>query len=282
MKKTRHIVEASPEKTVIYTDHDAALDIATQTTLKTTSTDKLNLRLIRASDYIQRFNLDIRHKPGKQHVVPNALSRLSSDNAEPKTAENDDELDALFTASLVEMNEAFRKRIVDDYKSDLNWQRITNILDNGDEDAAKLPFCRGEDGLIFRSDGFTTGDHAYEPRRLCIPHPVIQNILHQAHDDGHAGYAKCYERISASYYIRGLSRYLRDYLKHCPECQIFQTRRHAPYGSLQPILTPPIPFHTITMNFILALPTSVTDLNTAMTVCCKFTKRVTFIAGKNT
>ena len=284
LKKTRHIVEVSPGKTIVYTDHEFAFGIASQITMTTTSIDKFNLRFVRASDYIQRFNLDIRHKPGKQHIVPDALSRLASDNTNAPVARNSDEgeLDALFTTSLVEMEEGFRNRILDGYKTDLNWQKISQVLDAGGEDAAKLPFYRGENGLIFRSDDFTTGDHAYEPRRLCIPHPVVPDILRLAHDDGHAGYAKCFEEVSASYYIRGLSRYLRDYLKHCPECQVYQTRRHAPYGSLQPILTPPIPFHTITIDFILALPVSGDGLDTAMSVTCKFTKRLTLVAGKKT
>ncbi len=281
LKKIRHIVEASFGPTIVYTDHGAALGIAKQTTLTTTSTDKLNLRLVRASDYIQRFNLEFRHKPGKQHIVPDALSRLASDNTEENT--EDGILDVLFTTSLVEMEEGFRKRILDGYKSDLNWKRITETLDaESSGDAAKLPFYRGEQELIFRSDGFTTGDHAYEPRRLCIPHPVVKDILDMAHGDGHPGFARCYDRISSSWYIRGLSRYLRDYLKHCPECQVYQTRRHAPYGSLQPILTPPVPFHTISIDFILALPRSAEGYNCAMSVSCKFSKRITLIPGKVT
>ena len=48
--------------TIIYIDHDAALKIIKQISLITSLIDKLNLRLMRASDYLQRFNLNIRHK----------------------------------------------------------------------------------------------------------------------------------------------------------------------------------------------------------------------------
>lgn len=282
LRKTRHIVEASSMKTIIYTDHGAALGIARQTSLTTTSTDKLNLRLVRASDYIQRFNLEFRHKPGKQHIVPDALSRLASAN-DSHNNHDEGELDALFTASLVEMDPEFKKKIIDGYRDDPQWAKTIAVLDNGSGDAAKLPFSRESDGLIFRSDGITTGDHAYQPRRLCIPRSVVSDILALGHNEGHHGFAKCYDFISASWYIRGLSRHLRAYLKHCPQCQVYQTRRHAPYGSMQPILTPPVPFHTITIDFILALPTSTTEgFDTAMSVTCKFTKRVTIIAGKAT
>lgn len=143
----------------------------------------------------------------------------------------------------MEMEEAFRRRLIDGYKADPNWCKISNVLDKqGTEDNAKLQFYR-ENDQILRSDEYTTGSHAYEPRRSCVPWPVIKDILDTAHDDTHLRTA--IKKISASYYIRGLTRCLRDYPKHCPQCQIFQTRRHKPYGYLQPILTPPVPFHTI-------------------------------------
>ena len=52
VKKVRHMIEASTQSTVIYTDHSAAISIVRQTSLNTTSTEKLNLRLIRASEYL--------------------------------------------------------------------------------------------------------------------------------------------------------------------------------------------------------------------------------------
>ena len=285
LKKVRHIIEASDQSItiIIYIDHGAALGIAKQTSLSTSFTDKLNLRLVRASDYIQRFNLDIRHKFGKQHIVSDALFRLVSDNI--NALDHDGELDALFTVSLVEMDSDFKQRILDGYKLDLNWQRISEQLDvnEGSEIAAKLPFYRGEDGLIFRSDGFIIGDHVYESRRFCISHSVVKDILQLAHDEGgHPGYVKCFERLTSSWYIRGLFRYLRDYLKHCSKCQVYQTRRHAPYGFMQPILTSAVPFHIITIDFILALPTSIDGFDTIMSVSDKFIKRVQTVLGKKT
>ena len=62
--------------TIVYIDHDATLSIARQTTLFTSFIDKLNLRFVRAFDYIQRFDFIIKHKLDKLHIVSNALSRL--------------------------------------------------------------------------------------------------------------------------------------------------------------------------------------------------------------
>ena len=279
LHKTRHLIEASQHPTVVYTDHGAALGIAKQVTLSTSSTDKLNLRLVRASDYIQRFRLDIRHKPGRLHVVPDALSRLATTNEDPTMQNKDEgELDVLFTTSLVELSQDFRDLLADQYAKDPFYVKLSKML--GTEDGTKLPFCR-ENGLIFRLEGYSA--RAFEPRRLCVPAKAIKGIFEATHDgNGHTGFARCYERISNAYYVRNLSGLLREYLKHCPKCQTHQTRRHKPHGSLQPILSPPVPFHTITMDFMLAFPKTLTGLNCSMTVTCKFSKRATIIPGKDT
>ena len=55
---------------------------------------------------------------------------------------------------------------------------------------------------------------------------------------------------------------------------------HLPYRSLQPINLLSRPFYTITIDFILALPTSFKGFNSAMSVTNKYSKRVTFATGK--
>ena len=148
------MVESAP-KTMVYTDHGSALPITKQTTLSTSSTIRLNLRVVRASEYIQRFrNIEFRHKPGAQHIVPDALSRL-----QPITSKTDDlegELDSLWAhaytvTTLVEMSPELKTRLLEGYKSDPKWAKIIEVLDNNEnagEDAAKLPFIRGNDSLF--------------------------------------------------------------------------------------------------------------------------------------
>lgn len=61
---------------IIYTDHAAIRRIASQTSLQPTSIEKPNLRLIRASEYLQRFKLNIKHIAGKENIILDAMSRL--------------------------------------------------------------------------------------------------------------------------------------------------------------------------------------------------------------
>jgi len=51
VKKICHMINGSLADTVVWTDHSATIQIMKQTTLTSSSTDKLNLRLIRASQY---------------------------------------------------------------------------------------------------------------------------------------------------------------------------------------------------------------------------------------
>ena len=67
LKKVRHIIKTLNQsiKIIIYIDHDVALDITKQTSFFTSFTNKLNFRLVKTLNYIQRFNFNIRHKSSK-------------------------------------------------------------------------------------------------------------------------------------------------------------------------------------------------------------------------
>ena len=279
---------------------------------------RLNLRLVRASQFLQQFKLDVRHKPGKEHIVPDALSQLASVNRhlDPQRSE----LDALFTynTTLVEMHLALVSRILAGYKADPWWARLqlqTQANNNLEADAATLPFAvgsipptdydpylaprlDGDEDLPSSSldigkipEGFLAPDKSRllyhinkftNVHRLCIPPFVAPNILAVAHGEGHPGFSCCYEITTRSWYIRGLIKLLRVFIRHCPQCLALQTRRYAPYGSLQPIESPPVPFFTLTLDFVLALPLSKEKYNAIMSVTCKFSKQVTLIEAADT
>ena len=275
VKKIRHLIEASANSTIIYTDHSAAVGLVRQTSLNTTSVEKLNLRLVRASEYLQRFRIEIRHKPGKANIVPDALSRLAS--RDYGTNPNESELDALcaFSISLIQVSDDFKDRVKQGYQ-DPRWQRIiATVVRNIElgENAAKLPYelvdgllyCKAESGAL----------------RLCIPSALEQEVFKLAHDEmGHPGYARTHEKLTTGLFIYNMATKLHEYIRHCPHCQMNQTPRHRPYGSLQPIYTPPRPFHTITIDFILALPKAASGEDCVMSVTDKFSKALTLIAGE--
>lgn len=125
------MIESFKKSTIFFTNHDAALSIVKQTSLIINFIDKLNLRLVRAFEYIQRFNIIIKHKSDKQHIVSDVLFRLASENDE--NSFDSEELDALiitlivinmmklnalFITILIEINDEFKVKIINEYSID--------------------------------------------------------------------------------------------------------------------------------------------------------------------
>ena len=271
LRKIRHLIESSKHATIIYTNHEITLSIAKQITLFIFSTDKFNLRLVRVSNYIQRFNLIIKHKSKKLHIVFDALSRLSSS---AKSDQLNDELNVLFIASLIEIDVEFKDRIIEKYIKNSDWHKIIKILNNAKKNQIKLLFLRKND-IIFRKQ--MNDNTSFVLKRMCIFANAIKNILSMTHDNKHLKFDRTYEKLISVWYIRNFAKHLKSYLKHCSFCKINRTKRHKLYESLQFILSSSISFHTITINFVLVLSVISTDMNNIMSVTCKFSKKITII-----
>lgn len=345
VRRARHLIEASQHVTVIFTDHAANASIAKQTTLSSSNTDKLNLRLVRASAYLSQFRLDIRYRPGKRHVIPDALSRLPAEKSFLDEGNNldlesyhggmedpsDNDQCFAYHGALVSMSPAFRQQLIDGYAKEKSWTGLISMLTGlakrvelekpsqaisrqpppeaiqppaegisrqplEAEASGNLPPPESNSspvtattsnkpkkvytGVEFELDDGLIYSLANGRRRLCIPSTCEQAVFAMAHDENqHAGRHRCYQRISDALYVPRLSRKLRQYLEHCPSCQLNQTKRHRPYGELMPISSVSKPFHTLAMDFIVGLPGAYDAL---LTVTDKFSRRVMLIYGKST
>ena len=430
IKKLRLMVSSADYPITVFTDHGASPSIVNQTKLSTSSVDKLNLRLVRASMYLSQFRIRTFHRSGKSNIIPDALSRLPTVRSRPEDHTidsldvdgfNTDVADKL-TGTLVQMTDDFRKKLVDGYKNDPAWKPILNMLiklqqrtakevpqpttassqqptiasDSAphtttdahigvatpDKDEGPAPRKRGRppkkhsaaplhkaNDAISRKPGRprkdkasatvapeppvakdpqppqserTTADQsspaappaplsepqtadkttsavestdtsakaddglkldpAYvasgidfqliddliyhckdESSRLCIPNNCVQDILQMAHDDcAHAGHHRAYAKLVDLVYIKRLSRQLTTYLRHCPVCQLHQTKRHRPYGELMPISTTPLPYDTITIDFVIGLPTQSHGFDAMMSITDKCTRKNILVPGKST
>jgi hypothetical protein len=79
IKKIRHLIEASRNQlTIIFTNHSTLTEIIKQTFLNTFNIDKLNLRLVKAFQYLSILSINIKVKSEKFHIISNVLFRLFS------------------------------------------------------------------------------------------------------------------------------------------------------------------------------------------------------------
>lgn len=130
--------------------------------------------------------------------------------------------------------------------------------------------------LIFHLDCLTG------VRRLCISLSVAPELLAIAYGKGYLSFLHCYEIISRSWFIQRLTKVLQYFICHYSQYLALQTRKHVLYSLLQSIQSPPMPFFTLTLDFVVVLPVSKEGYNALMSVIYKFSKKVTLIKGKDT
>ena len=164
VKKTRHFIEIFKWSTIVYIDHSTTTSIVKHTTFLSSIIDKLNLRLVRTSQYLSQFSLNIRHRVDKLNIVFDVLSRLAiiveqNDDFDENTL---DEIDVyvddsntliviklvkhvarkrdnivatnivddvvFFHACLIQMSDEFRKKFIDVYVKSFKWTKIMNTI----------------------------------------------------------------------------------------------------------------------------------------------------------
>ena len=219
IKKLRHLVDFTVEPVIIYTNHSAITSIAKQTSLLSSNTNKLNNRLIRASQYLAQFDIDVRYKPGKHHLVPDVLSQLPvlGGIIDPKSNILDGltEVDAMlveaikvlfmperyndqgaFNVTLVEMGDELKDRLKQAYMTDERWSKIREEIKGKDSapTAAFPDFCMHND-LIYLID--------HDKReRLVVPKTLEKEVFELSHDSSnHQGFHRAFDRLTTSMYF---------------------------------------------------------------------------------
>ncbi|KAF3803874.1 Transposon Tf2-11 polyprotein [Colletotrichum gloeosporioides] len=258
-----------------------------QTTLFTTDRRRANLRLVLAAEFLCQFQLLYIHIPGVTNVVADMLSRIPSGNDHPDP-EEPGQLDkiwdesAIYWSTDVGISPEMRKRIRRGYKDVPKWKGYIDMLKTADPDF-HLPFNLDQ-GLLYFVE--TSGK-----QKLCVPNEVAQDLIAAAHDENqHYGDKRVWYELQDKFVINNMMTKIKKYRKTCPVCGPLGKDRGKPIGSLQPIITPPIPFHTITMDFITGLPEVSADntiwklpgfafYDSVMTVTDKFSKSTMIVPG---
>ncbi|KNZ50051.1 putative reverse transcriptase-RNaseH-integrase [Puccinia sorghi] len=100
----------------------------------------------------------------------------------------------------------------------------------------------------------------YKEKIVVPDNPSLKlSILKSRHDSplaGHFGQEKTYSLISQDFSWPGMTRDIKDYVNSCYDCNRNKSSKHWKYGLLQPLPIPPLPWHSLSMDFISQLPLS--------------------------
>jgi len=257
----RHYLEGPTHRIDVVTDHKNLEYFST--------TKMLTRRQARWSEYLSAFNMLIRFRPGRLGAKPDALTRR--DDVYPKRGDSDyasinpqlcrpvfgsDQLATSLRATYAE--EIFlrasitmdRETLLTDIRhatessSDAQ-DRINKISD------ATTPskWSISDDGLLLYAG------------RIFVPDDsdLRLRVIREHHDyplAGHPGQNKTLKLISREFYWPDLRTFVQQYCTSCISCSRNKTRRHKPYGTLQPLPIPTRPWDSISMDFIEQLPDS--------------------------
>jgi hypothetical protein len=305
VKKLHHMIRVSKHLIIIWTDHAVTAVIAKQTKMTTSNSDKFNLRLVRVEMYLSQFDLNIRHKSERDHIISDALSRLSCFDERKFTKNQDDnildDIDAyVYVEILVKMSLKFRIRLIDVYNIDKEWSVLYVMLSilkisrahatrrNIMKELFESTFSsRIHDEIEFerRNNLIYHLNRSTDKVRLCIFKQLIKKIFAMTHDEMfHAEFHRAYVIITKTLYIRRLAHHLRQYIDYCSQCLLNQTKRHKAYEALYLISFFKVLFHTIAMNFVLTLSTfeKMKKFDTLLTITNKFSKNKILISERNT
>lgn len=97
--------------------------------------------------------------------------------------------------------------------------------------------------------------------------------------NGQLQFLCCYKRIASSDYICNLLAYRKVYFKHCLFSNINPTCQHPTYKNQQAILSLPISFHSVAIEFGCASSVSHIGKDKLITITCKIAKRILRIPG---
>lgn len=179
----------------VITDHSSLTWLMRQGNLKG--------RLARWAMKLQSYRFSISHRKGKEHIVPDALSRM-----------HEAELSSI---------EVIGPEVDLDSVHFLG-QSYIQLRDKFQQNPEKFPDIKIIDRYIYIRLKFATGVDEIDQNswKLWIPEGIRKDILARAHDSiiaAHGGISKTLELIRRNFYWPRLVSDVRDYISNCEICK---------------------------------------------------------------
>ena len=220
--------------------------------------DMLNRRQSRWVELLQGHNIQWFYKPGANNPA-DGPSRSPVNDAPP-----DSVLVAVLTAKIPGANKLskyielppFVDQVLAGYKDDLWFKNNTTT--------AHLHWHKGL---------------CYKGTALCIPavgdlRTELFKECHATPYSAHPGRDKTLSLLSRYFWWPGLAQDVAKYVAQCDSCQRNKVSNQVPAGLLQPLPVPGQPWSSMSMDFVVDLPTTANGFDSIMVMVDRLTKMV--------
>lgn len=223
-------------------------------------------KLCRWALRLQAFDFEIVHRKGRNHVVPDALSRLLPDS-ELNLANNND----------TECNEGTAKLsiITVQTKSTDNW--YNKMLTLVSENPLNYAQWRVENEQLYKYPGNDKNQEAHDQLgwKIVVPKELRNQVLKECHDNpssGHLGVHKTYFRVKDKYYWPKMRSDVAKYVRSCVICLEQKPEQKSPAGLLSSHPRVSKPWQMISMDLVGPLPRSSNGYTFILVGCDTFSK----------
>ena len=242
LRKWRHYVQ--DKFTRVVTDNISLQYFLTQ--------PRLSTKQMRWQDMLAEFDLEIVHKKGKLHTLPDALSRL------PR----------ILHISVISA-QGWIDEVRQAQTEDAEMRELVTKVMNG---SITHGMYKLQDGLLWSDDKIVI------PNNISLKAKILRE-LHDCHMAGHGG-QKCTLKAVKKFFVwPRMEHEIIDYIRSCQVCQAVKARRGKALGLLQQMPVPSRPWDVISMDFIIDLPSS-KGFCILMVIVDFFSKQAHFVPAK--
>ena len=211
-------------------------------------------RLSRWSVRLQQYSFEVVHRRGREHVLPDALSR-----SVPKLEASFN--DILFPDIKDPWYQKMCQQVINSPLSYPNWRL---------QDRTLYKRCRNSTGTINRSYVW----------RIVVPKNYRFKMLMQYHDEptaGHGGVYKTFARIAEKFYWPKMRADISQYVRRCQVCLAQKPEQKAPAGLMCDPINVTQPWEVISIDLTGPFPKSTSGFRYILSIQDYFSKFCIFL-----
>lgn len=210
-------------------------------------------RLARWALRLQHYDFELIHRKGKEHIVPDFLSR-----SVPVLV---DSIDAIDETSFGNTSD--------------RW--YLDMFERLEQDPKKFPCWRAENNLLYKYVKNDLPHPSTNCWKLVVPKDKRKEVLKRCHDlptAGHVGVYKTFWKLHDRFYWPKMRSDVSSYVRSCKACAQNKVEQKQPAGLMgnRPSITEP--FQAMSLDFIGPLPRSKRGNSFALVISDYFSKYV--------